>query len=140
MRADPSGLQLKLLRVADRSRWDAYVRCCPNATFFHLSGWQRVIEEALYEHPAILEAVVIGVFDDYRGQAPKAFVTLRPGESATPSELRDFLVDKVSKIELPREVEIRQTLPRTLIGKLSKKELKEEMQVKTREAQQQPGA
>lgn len=46
MRADSSGLQLKLLRVADRSRWDAFVRRCPDATFFHLSGWQRVIEDA----------------------------------------------------------------------------------------------
>ncbi len=85
--------------------------------------YPRVIEEALYEHPAVLEAVVIGVPDPYRGQAPKAFVVLAEGASATPLELRDFLRDKISKIELPREVEIRDTLPKTLIGKLSKKEL-----------------
>ncbi len=85
--------------------------------------YPRVIEEALYEHPAVLEAVVIGVPDAYRGQAPKAFVVLAEGAAATPLELRDFLRDKISKIELPREVEIRDTLPKTLIGKLSKKEL-----------------
>lgn len=85
--------------------------------------YPRVIEEALYEHPAVLEAVVIGVPDPYRGQAPKAFVVLAEGANATPLELRDFLRDKISKIELPREVEIRDTLPKTLIGKLSKKEL-----------------
>ncbi|MCK8455535.1 long-chain-fatty-acid--CoA ligase [Sphingomonas faeni] len=85
--------------------------------------YPRVIEEALYEHPAVLEAVVIGVPDKYRGQAPKAFVVLAEGAVATPLELRDFLRDKISKIELPREVEIRDTLPKTLIGKLSKKEL-----------------
>ncbi|RZT53264.1 long-chain acyl-CoA synthetase [Sphingomonas sp. BK036] len=85
--------------------------------------YPRVIEEALYEHPAVLEAVVIGVPDTYRGQAPKAFVVLAEGAAATPLELRDFLRDKISKIELPREVEIRDTLPKTLIGKLSKKEL-----------------
>jgi long-chain acyl-CoA synthetase len=85
--------------------------------------YPRVIEEALYEHPAVLEAVVIGVPDTYRGQAPKAFVVLAEGAVATPLELRDFLRDKISKIELPREVEIRDTLPKTLIGKLSKKEL-----------------
>lgn len=88
--------------------------------------YPRMIEEALYEHPAVAEAVVIGVPDEYRGQAPKAFVTLRPDQPATPAELRAFLVDKISKIELPREVEIRETLPKTLIGKLSKKELVEE--------------
>ncbi len=85
--------------------------------------YPRVIEEALYEHPAVLEAVVIGVPDKYRGQAPKAFVVLAEGAAATPLELRDFLRDKISKIELPREVEIRDSLPKTLIGKLSKKEL-----------------
>ena len=92
--------------------------------------YPRVLEEALYEHPAVAEAVVIGVDDPYRGQAPKAFVTLNPGAQVTGAELRDFLRDKVSKIELPREVEIRQTLPKTLIGKLSKKELVEEERAK----------
>lgn len=92
--------------------------------------YPRVIEEALYEHPAVAEAIVIGVPDAYRGQAPKAFVTLAPGGSATPESLRAFLVDKVSKIELPREIEIRETLPKTLIGKLSRKELVEEEQAR----------
>ncbi len=85
--------------------------------------YPRVIEDALYEHPAVAEVIVIGVPDAYRGQAPKAFVTLVEGAAATPEELRDFLRDKVSKIELPRAVEIRDVLPKTLIGKLSKKEL-----------------
>lgn len=85
--------------------------------------YPRVIEDALYEHPAVAEAIVIGVPDAYRGQAPKAFVKLVEGAEATPQALRDFLRDKISKIELPREVEIRDTLPKTLIGKLSKKEL-----------------
>jgi long-chain acyl-CoA synthetase len=92
--------------------------------------YPRVIEEALYEHPAVAEAVVIGVPDPYRGQSPKAFVTLAPGGTATPEQLRGFLADKVSKIELPREIEIRETLPKTLIGKLSKKELVEEEQAR----------
>lgn len=85
--------------------------------------YPRMIEEALYEHPAVLEAVVIGVPDDYRGQAPKAFVVIRPGQQATPDMLHDFLATRISKIEMPREIEIRSSLPKTLIGKLSKKEL-----------------
>jgi long-chain acyl-CoA synthetase len=81
------------------------------------------LEEALYQHPAVLEAVVIGVPDVYRGQAPKAFVTLRDGKTATPEELRSFMAEYVSRIELPKQIEIRASLPKTAVGKLSKKEL-----------------
>ena len=88
--------------------------------------YPRVIEEALYAHPAVLEAVVIGVPDAHRGQAPKAFVVLRSGQHATVADLRAHLTDHVSKIEMPREIEFRDSLPKTLIGKLSKKELVEE--------------
>ena len=85
--------------------------------------YPRILEEALYEHPAVLEATVIGVPDPYRGQAPKAFVVLRPGHTTTGDALREFLTGYVSKIELPRSVEIRDSLPKTMVGKLSKKEL-----------------
>jgi long-chain acyl-CoA synthetase len=88
--------------------------------------YPRVIEEALYLHPAVSEAVAIGIDDPYRGQAPKAFVTLREGESATPDEILGFLSHQISKIEMPKAVEIRESLPKTLVGKLSKKELVEE--------------
>jgi long-chain acyl-CoA synthetase len=85
--------------------------------------YPRVLEEALYQHPAVKDAVVIGVPDPYRGQAPKAFVALKDNAVATPEELKQFLAGYVSKIELPREVEIRADLPKTMVGKLSKKEL-----------------
>ena len=85
--------------------------------------YPRVIEDALYEHPAVAEAIVIGIPDSYRGQAPLAFVTLRAGEFRTGDELRDFLRDRISPIELPVRVEIRTSLPKTVIGKLSRKEL-----------------
>ncbi len=85
--------------------------------------YPRVLEEALYHHEAVKDAVVIGIADKYRGQAPKAFVTLKDGHTATPDELRAFMADYVSKIELPKHVEIRAELPKTMIGKLSKKEL-----------------
>ncbi len=85
--------------------------------------YPRTIEDALYEHPSVAEAIVIGVPDAYRGQAPVAFVTLRPGHGASPEELKAFLGTYVSRIEQPREIEIRDTLPKTMIGKLSRKEL-----------------
>ncbi len=85
--------------------------------------YPRVIEEALHQHPAVAEAAVIGVPDAYRGQVPKAFVTLRPGAEATPEALLRFLRDYVSRMEMPKSVEIRQSLPKTAIGKISRKEL-----------------
>ncbi|QIG78766.1 long-chain-fatty-acid--CoA ligase [Stakelama tenebrarum] len=86
--------------------------------------YPRMIEDALYEHPDVAEASVIGVPDQYRGEAPKAFVKLREGAETTAESLRGFLKDKLSKIEMPREIELRDELPKTLIGKLSKKELR----------------
>jgi long-chain acyl-CoA synthetase len=85
--------------------------------------YPRLIEDALYEHPDVTEAVVIGVTDPYRGQAPKAFVVLRAGASPSEEDLKAFLTARLSKIEMPRDIEFRASLPRTLIGKLSKKEL-----------------
>jgi long-chain acyl-CoA synthetase len=91
--------------------------------------YPRRIEEALYEHAAVEEVIVIGVADKYRGEAPKAFVKLKEGLPATKQELMAHLEAKISKLELPADIEFRDTLPKTMIGKLSKKELKaEEMQ------------
>jgi long-chain acyl-CoA synthetase len=91
--------------------------------------YPRVIEEALYQHPAVNEAVVIGVPDPYRGQVPKAFVCLRENHRATPTELKDFLTGYLSRIEMPKTIEIRQQLPKTMVGKLSKKDLIAQEQV-----------
>ena len=85
--------------------------------------YPRQIEDALYEHEAVEEAVAVGIPDAYRGESPKAFVKLRAGHTATPEALRTFLADRLSKIELPRDIEIRTSLPKTAVGKLSKKEL-----------------
>ena len=88
--------------------------------------YPRRIEEVLYEHPAVEEVTVIGIPDDYRGEAPKAFVKLVKGGHATEAELIEFTATKLSKIELPAKIEFRDELPKTMIGKLSKKELKQE--------------
>jgi long-chain acyl-CoA synthetase len=88
--------------------------------------YPRRIEDALYEHPAVEEATVVGIKDDYRGEAPKAFVKLRSGATTTPEDLRKHLETRISRIEMPAEIELRDQLPKTMIGKLSKKELKAE--------------
>jgi long-chain acyl-CoA synthetase len=85
--------------------------------------YPRTIEEAAYQHPAVQDAIAIGVPDEYRGQAPKLFVALRPGQQASGAQILEFLQGRLNKIEMPKVVEIRETLPRTMVGKLSKKEL-----------------
>jgi len=86
--------------------------------------YPRRIEDALYGHSAVAEVCVVGVPDDYRGEAPKAFVRLKEGQEATAIELIAFLRPKLSKLELPVAIEFREELPKTMIGKLSKKELR----------------
>ncbi|MCB4823666.1 AMP-binding protein [Roseicella aerolata] len=89
--------------------------------------YPRVIEEAIHEHPDVVECAVIGIPDEYRGQAAKAFVSLKPGAVPFTLEgLRVFLADRLGKHELPAALEIRDELPRTPVGKLAKLVLIEE--------------
>ncbi len=86
--------------------------------------YPRMLEEAIYEHPSVSEVSVIGVADAYRGQSPKAFVALKKGaEPFTLQELQAFLKDRLGKHEMVQALEIRDSLPKTPVGKLSKKEL-----------------
>ncbi|ODA68858.1 Long-chain-fatty-acid--CoA ligase [Methyloligella halotolerans] len=94
--------------------------------------YPRRIEDALYEHPAVEEVTVIGIPDTYRGEAPKAFVKLKEGMEADKTALIAHLREKLSKIEIPAEIEFRDALPKTMIGKLSKKELVEEERKRAR--------
>ena len=97
--------------------------------------YPRIIEEAIYQHPSIEEVIVIGIHDDYRGQSPKAFVKLKTNSKpVTLEQMKDFLQDKLGKHEMISELEIRDALPRTAVGKLSKKELYDE-EAKKRAAQ-----
>lgn len=84
--------------------------------------YPRHVEEAIYQHPAVEECIVVGVPDEYRGQTVKAFIKLRDGTALTHADLTAFLKDKLSAIELPKQVEfLDQPLPKTAIGKLSRK-------------------
>jgi long-chain acyl-CoA synthetase len=86
----------------------------------------RHLEEKIYQHPAVEEVTVIGIKDSYRGEAPKAFIKLKAGMTATGADILKFLEPKLSKLEMPSQIEFRDALPKTMIGKLSKKELKQE--------------
>jgi len=92
--------------------------------------YPRIIEDAIHMHPAVSEVTVVGVPDDYRGETPKAFVKLNAGATLTEAGLAQFLEDKLSPIERPEFIEFRDELPKTMIGKLSKKELAAEEKVK----------
>jgi long-chain acyl-CoA synthetase len=94
--------------------------------------YPAMVEYAIHEHPDVEEALVIGVPDAYRGEAAKAFVKLKPGAPPlTLADLRAFLSDKLGRHELPAALEIRASLPRTSVGKLSKRELIEEERAKS---------
>ena len=89
--------------------------------------YPQMIEQAIYTHPGVQEVIVIGIPDDYRGEAAKAFIKLRA--DAKPfalEELRAFLAGKIGKHELPVAVDFVEELPRTPVGKLSRHELRQQ--------------
>jgi long-chain acyl-CoA synthetase len=89
--------------------------------------YPQMIEQAIYTHPAVHEVIVIGIPDDYRGEAAKAFIKLRDGANPfTLEELRTFLTGKLGKHELPVALEFVEQLPRTSVGKLSRHELRQQ--------------
>jgi long-chain acyl-CoA synthetase len=101
--------------------------------------YPQMIEQAIYTHPAVQEVIVIGIPDDYRGEAAKAFVKLR--EDAPPftlDELRAFLTGKLGKHELPAALEFVEELPRTPVGKLSRHELRNQQKSSIPTAEPKP--
>jgi long-chain acyl-CoA synthetase len=95
-----------------------------NASGFKV--YPRNIEEAILLHPSVLECAVVGLPDPYRGQTVKAFVALKVGAALSAQELTAFLADKLTPIEMPKQIEFRSALPKTAVGKISKKLLLEE--------------
>lgn len=86
-----------------------------------------MVEDVILEHPAVKETLVIGVPEEYRGEVPRAYVTLHETGAATAAELRDWLNARIGKHERVDEVVIRAELPRTIIGKLDRKALRAEV-------------
>lgn len=92
--------------------------------------YPRDIEEVLYENPKVLEATAIGIPHPIRGEAIKVFIALKEGETATQEEIIEYCADKLAKYKLPTEVEFRDELPKTNVGKILKKELRKEEMAK----------
>ncbi|PZN07901.1 MAG: long-chain fatty acid--CoA ligase [Bacillota bacterium] len=121
---------------------DGYFRIVDRKKEMIISGgynvYPREVEEVLYEHPKVLEAAVIGVPDPYRGEIVKAFVVLRPGETATEDEIIAFCREHLARYKVPKVVEFRSELPKTLIGKVLRRALVEEEREKRAPAEE-PG-
>jgi long-chain acyl-CoA synthetase len=84
------------------------------------------IEDELFTHPAVKECAVIGVADEYRGEAVKAFVVLKQDAQATVEELMEFCREKMAKYKVPSFIEFRDSLPKSAVGKVLRRELREE--------------
>jgi long-chain acyl-CoA synthetase len=86
--------------------------------------WPREVEEALYAHPAVQLVAVVGIPDDYRGEAVKAYVVLKDGHRAGEQELVDHCRARLTNYKVPRSVELRADLPVTSTGKLLRRTLR----------------
>src|SRR5664280_2287344 len=87
--------------------------------------WPREVEDVLYTHPAIREAGVVGVPDAYRGETVKAYVSLQPGRTASERELVDYCRGRMAAYKCPRQIEILPELPKTISGKILRRELRD---------------
>jgi len=99
-----------------------------NASGFKV--YPREVEEVLYQHPAVREAAVVGVPDEYRGETVKAFVVLASGAVAEEAEIIAFCRDRLAAYKYPRSVEFRDSLPKTATGKFLRRELRSKLGAK----------
>ena len=100
-----------------------------------LNVYPRDIEEVFYENPKVQEAAAIGIPHPSRGESVKVFVALKEGETATQEELIEYCTDKMAKFKLPTEIEFRNELPKTNVGKILKKDLRAEEMAKQRKTE-----
>jgi long-chain acyl-CoA synthetase len=88
-----------------------------------LQVWPREVEEAISAHPKVQEVGVAGVPDEYHGETVKAWVVVRPGETLSESEVREWCRDRLAPYKIPSQVEFRSELPKTTVGKVLRREL-----------------
>ncbi|MDE8651808.1 long-chain fatty acid--CoA ligase [Novosphingobium sp. H3SJ31-1] len=132
-RTDAAGRVSRWLRTGDIATIDddGYVRIVDRTKDMIAVGGFKVfpsqVESVLIQHPSVREAVVIGVPDAYHGEMPRAFVTIDPARPVTSGDLRDWLNARLGKHERVDKVDVRATLPRTMVGKLDRKALRAEL-------------
>jgi long-chain acyl-CoA synthetase len=80
----------------------------------------------LFQHPKIADAVSVGIADEYRGETVKAYVVVKEGQSVTEAEIIDFCKEKLAAYKAPKLVEFRSELPKSAVGKILRKVLREE--------------
>jgi long-chain acyl-CoA synthetase len=97
------------------------------------SVYPRELEDVLMEHQAVKECAVVGKADETAGEIPKAFIVLKEGATATEKELMDFVKERVAPYKRVREIEFRKELPKTLLGKALRRELRKEATETTQE-------
>ncbi len=85
--------------------------------------WPREVEEVIMENPKVLEVGVAGVPDPYRGETVKAWVVLKPGETAREEDIKAWCQERMAKFKVPTQVEFRKELPKTIVGKILRREL-----------------
>jgi len=85
--------------------------------------WPREVEEVISSYPKVLEVGVAGVMDSYRGETVKAWIVLKPGETATEEEIREYCKKNMAPFKVPTQVEFRTELPKTTVGKVLRREL-----------------
>jgi len=96
--------------------------------------YPREVEEVLFRHPKVHEAVVAGLPDDFLGEKIKAYLVLQPGETVSIEEIQDFCAEHLAKFKVPKEVEVRDELPKNIIGKVLRRMLVAEEAEKARQA------
>jgi long-chain acyl-CoA synthetase len=96
-----------------------------------LKVFPRQVEDVLFEHPKVLEAAVVGVPDAQRGERVQAFIVLKPGEQATAEDLTAFCRERLASYKIPRVIEFREALPKTTIGKVLRRQLRDEAVAET---------
>ena len=135
---DPTGTRNALRTLADGKTWlftgdiarmdeDGYFYIVDRKKELIKPGgfqvWPREVEEAIAAHPKVLEVGVAGIPDPYRGETVKAWIVLKPGETATPEEIKAFCKERLAAYKVPSHYEFRSELPKTTVGKILRREL-----------------
>ena len=129
-----TNLQLKdgWLRTGDVGQMDedGYITIVDRKKDMIITGgfnvYPREVDEVLYQHPKVADGVTVGIPDPYRGETIKAFIVLKPGQTATEAEIIKFCKEKLAPYKVPKLVEFRNSIPKSAVGKILRKILRDE--------------